>query len=174
MKLLAICLLFSLQFAFAQDADTEIPFAPEPEVATAPSSTASESEPGDYYEGTSSYAKNKEGFWNKYTYAAAGLAGAGLISVVYGVLQHQLFNDRLKQMQAIQNDPRYAQYSTPNPVFHPVTGQIVPGDQVKFQSLGNKSFHDLSKEKEGAEMNRNIGLVLGALCIGGSVVLFTF
>lgn len=174
MKLLAICLLFSLQLAFAQYEETEIPYAPEPEVATAPSSSSSESEPGDYYESTSSYGKTKSGFWNTYTYAAAGLAGAGLISVVYGVLQHQQFNDRLNKMQAIENDPRYAAYSSPNPVSLPGTGQIVPGDQVKFQSLGNKSYHDLSKEKEGAETNRNIGLVLGALCIGGSVVLFTF
>lgn len=157
------------QFGFSQDSDYEGPYAPEPTVED----STSYSQPTDYYEGPDSYG-SKKSFWNTYTYAAAGLAGAGLISVVYGVLQQQEFNDRLNKMQAIEKDPRYAAYSRKDPVLVPGTGAVMPGNEVPFNSLDGKSYKDLKNEKEGAEFRRNAALVFGALCIGGSVVLFTF
>lgn len=172
MPFILIVALFLVQFAFGQADSTEIPFAPEPGVSS--SSSSFDVDEG-YYENAPAWENKKsDGFWTKFRYIGAGVAGAGLISVIYGVLQHQEFNDRLDKMQAIEKDPRYAAYSRPDVVVVPTTGVPMPGNQVKFVSLGNKSYKDLENEKKGAETRRNIALVFGTLCIGGSIVLFTF
>jgi len=87
-----------------------------------------------------------------------GMAILGGIFAVYGIIEQNTVNDRLKKIQAIEGVPNFL------PTYQ---SMLLP-------QYGNKSYNDLSNEKKGAETNRNVALVLAALSIGGSIVMFRF
>jgi len=86
-----------------------------------------------------------------------GLAITGGVGVLYGIYEHSVVSDRSSKMTTIETTAP-AWVANPNVVYAPY----------------QKSYTDLSNEKSGAETQRAIGLVLGAFCIAGSVVLLRF
>lgn len=113
-------------------------------------------------EGHSGSSKNR-------TYLGIGLAAVGGILVIYGVLQHAEMNAKLTKMQegerAVPGIAAEPWRSLPYDYINATTGRGVSGAE---------SYNDLESQKKGAETRRNIALGLGAISIGGSIVMFTF
>lgn len=103
------------------------------------------------------------------TYLGIGLAAVGGILVIYGVLQHAEMNAKLSKMQegerAVPGIGAEPWRSMPYDYINATTGKGVSGAE---------SYNDLENQKKGAETRRNIALGLGAISIGGSIVMFTF
>lgn len=99
------------------------------------------------------------------TKVGIGLAVVGSILIVYGMLQQSTVADRKAKMDVVAG--------VQNGVFTQEPNSNTPLNQFGFSNI-SQSYNDLQNEKQGAETARNLALVLGALSIGGSVVMFRF
>ena len=92
---------------------------------------------------------DKEGFSGKTEQRrkiGMGLAIAGGVAVIYGLYEHSQFNSRLNQLK----------------------------DMELKGTTAEQRYTDLGNEKKGFESRRTAALLLGGLCIAGSVVMFRF
>lgn len=85
-----------------------------------------------------------------------GLAVAGGVATIYGLYQQSVVNEKLSKLKELEA----LGINATNP--------------TKWPTYENKSYHDIEAEKKGAETQRTLGIVLGAFCIAGSVVLLKF
>lgn len=85
-----------------------------------------------------------------------GFAVAGGVAAIYGLYQQSVVNEKLGKLKDLE-----------------ALG-ITADNLTKQPSFDNKSYHDIEAEKKGAETQRTLGIVLGAFCIAGSVVLLKF
>lgn len=149
----------------AATAPVAVPLAPVEERSTAvvPNTNGAPSDK----EGFTGTSKNRKR-------VGIALAALGGILVIYGILQHSDMNSKLDKMHQGENAMGAMGRNIADP-----TNRMKPYDLLNWENnglgiSGGESYNDLENQKKGAETRRNLALGLGAISIGGSIVMFTF